>query len=408
MRPHVCCRGPYYPGSAVRIRRVSPHYAGGVDLVCVPADPDAVTAVGPEDDPTTVGLTRSDVEQIWASVLDWYRLGTTPAIQICVRRHGAVVLNRAIGHTRGNAPAGAPDAGVEPITVDSPFCGFSTAKGVTATVISMLIEQGVFAAEDRVCDYIPEFAAHGKGRITIADVLTHSAGVPFMPAGYRGFDAVVDEEVARRALIELRPSWAPGRFRVYHALTSGLILRSLVQRATGLRVRDHLAARILDPLGFRWTTLGVAPEDVDLVVPSVRTGPRPSRAWSMVAGKALGGGMSSMPESATRSFLTAELPSGNLVTTASELSRFYEILTRGGELDGVRVLSPETLRWAIGPAPRIPGFAGRLSRAGFELGARRSKFGADTGHHFGRSGLTTQYGWADPDRGLAGAILTSG
>ncbi len=378
-------------------------------MVCIPADLDAVTAVGPEDDPAAAGLTRADVEAIWESVRAWYRLGTTPAIQICLRRRGSIALNRAIGHGRGNAPADGPDADREPITVDTPFCGFSTAKGVAATVMSMLMEQGVFAAEDRVCDYIPEFAAHGKGRITIADVLGHAAGVPFMPAGYRGFDAVVDEEVAVRALVELRPSWPPGRFRVYHALTSGLILRLLVQRATGKRMRDHLAEQVLDPLGFRWTNFGVRPEDVGRVVPSVRTGPRPSRAWSVVAGKALGGGMSSsMPESAIRDFLTAELPSGNLVTTAAELSRFYEILSRGGELDGVRVLSPEILRNAIRPAPRIPGIAGRVSRAGFELGGRRSKFGPHTESHFGRSGLTTQYGWADLRRGLAGAILTSG
>lgn len=381
----------------------------GIPLVPLPADLDAVTAVGPEDDPAAAGLTRDEVETIWASVRAWYRLGTTPAIQFCLRRNGAVVLNRAIGHSRGNAPGDGPEIEREPLTVDTPFCGFSTAKGVAATVMAMLIEQGAFTPDDRVCDHIPEFAANGKGRITIGDVLSHSAGVPFMPAGFRGFDAVVDEEVALRALIALRPSWPPRRFRVYHALTSGLILRLLVQRATGKRMREHLTERVLDPLGFRWTTFGVRPEDVDAVVPSVRTGPRPSRAWSMVAGKALGGGMSaSMPDSATRAFLTAELPSGNLVTTASELSRFYEILCRGGELDGVRILSPETLRWAIAPAPRIPGIAGRVSRAGFELGARRSKFGAHTETHFGRSGLTTQYGWADLDRGLSGAVLTSG
>ncbi|WP_245556095.1 beta-lactamase family protein [Nocardia cerradoensis] len=378
-------------------------------MVSVPADPDTVTSVGPEDDPTAAGLRPGDVEAVWESVRAWYRMGTTPAIQICLRRHGAIVLNRAIGHGWGNAPGDGPDVERTPITVDTPFCGFSTAKGVAATVMAMLIEQGAFAPEDRVCDYIPEFAAHGKGRITIADVLSHAAGVPFMPAGYRGFDAVVDEDLAVRALIELRPSWPPRRLRVYHALTSGLILRLLVQRATGKRMRDHLAERVLNPLGFRWTTFGVAPEDVDRVVPSVRTGPRPSRAWSVVAGKALGGGMSaSTSAESVRAFLTAELPSGNLVTTASELSRFYEILCRGGELDGVRILSPDSLRSAIAPAPRIPGIAGRVSRAGFELGGRRSKFGAHTETHFGRSGLTTQYGWADLDRGLSGAILTSG
>ncbi|WP_345496466.1 serine hydrolase [Nocardia callitridis] len=378
-------------------------------LVPVADDLDSVTTIGPEGDPADAGTTRADLDALWASVQDWYRLGTTPAIQVCLRRNGTLVLNRAIGHGWGNAPGDAPAA--EPVlaTPETPFCGFSTAKGLSATLMFMLIEQGVFSYDDTVATYIPEFAANGKAAITIGDVLTHSAGVPFVTPPYQGFDLVVDEESAVRGLADLKPSWPTGRFRIYHALTSGLIQRLLVQRATGKRMREHLAEQVLGPLGFRWSTFGVAAEDVDKVVPSVQTGPPPSGVWKFLARKAVGGSMSGhMDDSSTRAFLTAELPSGNLVTTAEELSRFYEILTRGGELDGIRILEPDTLREAIRPAKRLPGLAGRVSRAGFELGARKSKFGRDTAVHFGRSGLTTQYGWADPARGLAGAILTSG
>jgi CubicO group peptidase (beta-lactamase class C family) len=264
------------------------------------------------------------------------------------------------------------------VTPQTPFCGFSTAKGVSAALMFMLIEQGAFALDDPVCEYIPEFAANGKAAITIGDVLSHAAGVPFITPPYKGVELVVDEELA-------------------------------VQRATGKRMRTHLSEQVLDPLGFRWTNFGVPPEDVDKVVPSVKTGPRPSRMAVFLARKALGGRMDGpVSDAAMRAFLTAELPSGNLVTTASELSRFYEILTRGGELDGIRVMEPDTLRQAVQPANRMPGLAGPVSRAGFELGGRRSKFGRNTRSHFGRSGFTTQYGWADPGRGLSGAILTSG
>ncbi|MFC6010684.1 serine hydrolase [Nocardia lasii] len=377
-------------------------------LVTVTEDLDAVTTVGHEDEPADAGTTRAEVEAIWASVRGWYALGTTPAIQVCLRRNGAIVLNRAIGHGWGNAPADRPDAVKIPVTPESPFCGFSTAKGVAATVMSLLVEQGAFALKDPVADYIPEFASHRKGVITIGDVLSHSAGVPFITAPHSGTAAVLDEDLALRTLIDLKPTWPPGRFRVYHALTSGLIQRLLVQRATGKRMREHLADQVLTPLGFRWTNFGVDPADVDKVVPSVKTGPPQPKLARFLAGKALGGRMDNASKATEAAFLAAELPSGNLVTTAYELSRFYEILARGGELDGVRVIEPDTLRAAITPADRIPGLAGRVSRAGFELGARRSKFGRDTGAHFGRSGLTTQYGWADPDRGLSGAILTSG
>ncbi|MGX1808422.1 serine hydrolase [Nocardia sp. NPDC055321] len=378
-------------------------------MVMVDPNLDTVTTVGYEDDPAAAGVTPAAVEAIWAAVRDWYRLGTTPAIQLCLRRDGHVLLNRAIGHGWGNAPKDGPDAEKRLITPDMPFCGFSTAKGVSAAVMFMLIEQGAFALHDPVCEYIPEFAANGKGRITIADVLSHSAGVPFITPPYRGTELIVDEELAVRGLADMKPSWKPGRFRVYHALTSGLIQRLLVRRATGIAMRDHLRTRVLEPLGFRWNNFGVDPADVDLVVPSVKVGPGPSRIWQHLAGRALGGGLSGpTSEADTRAFLTAELPSGNLITTAFELSRFYEILTRGGELDGVRIMTPDTLRAAVRPAPWIPGVAGRVSVAGYELGARRSKFGRDTRSHFGRSGLTTQYGWSDPDRGVSGAILTNG
>ncbi|WP_433726799.1 serine hydrolase domain-containing protein [Nocardia sp. CA-129566] len=378
-------------------------------LVTVADDLDAVTTVGHEDDPADAGLTSVEVESLWASVQAWYRLGTTPAIQTCVRRNGTIVLNRTIGHGWGNSPRDSADAEKVLATPQTPFLGFSTAKGVSAALMFMLVEQGAFELNDPVCKYIPEFAAHGKDAITIGDVLSHSAGVPFVTPPYKGVELVLDEELAVRGLADLVPSWRPGRFRVYHALTSGLIQRLLVQRATGKRMREHLAEQVLEPFGFRWTNFGVRPEDVDKVVPSVKTGPAPSRMSIFLARKALGGRVDgATAKSANHAFLTAELPSGNLVTTACELSRFYEILTRGGELDGIRIMKPETLRAAIQPAPRLPGLAGRVSRAGYELGARRSKFGRNTQSHFGRSGLTTQYGWADPARGLSGAILTNG
>lgn len=377
-------------------------------LVTVAEDVDAVTTIGDEDNPAAAGLSRAQVEALWDSVRQWYRLGTTPAIQVCLRRNGRIVLNRAIGHGWGNAP-GDRDATKVLLTPDMPFCGFSTAKGVAAAVMFLLIEQGVFALDDPVARHIPEFAAHGKEAITVGDVLSHSAGVPFVTGPYRGFELVVDNELAARALADLTPSWPTGRFRVYHAMTAGLIQRALVQRATGKRMREHLAEQILEPLGFRWTNFGVRPQDVDRVVPSVPTGPKPSAVMKFLAHKALGGAMSGpISEQKNRDFLTAELPSGNLVTTAYELSRFYELLTRGGELDGLRIMNPDTVRAAAAPAPWLPGIAGRISRAGFELGGRRSKFGYHTESHFGRTGLTTQYGWADPARGLSGAILTSG
>jgi CubicO group peptidase (beta-lactamase class C family) len=144
----------------------------------VPDDLDAVTAVGDEDHS---GIDRAAIERIWQAVRHWYAGGMHPAIQLCLRYHGRVILNRAIGHGWGNAPTDPPGAEKIPVTTDTPFCVYSAAKAITVTVMHMLAERGYFSLDDRVCEYLPSYTSHGKDRTTIRHVLTHSAGVPFAP-----------------------------------------------------------------------------------------------------------------------------------------------------------------------------------------------------------------------------------
>lgn len=153
----------------------------GDGKIRVPADLDAVTATGEEDHSEIDGAA---VDRIWRAARHWYRAGMHPAIQLCIRHHGRVVLNRAIGHGWGNAPTDEADAEKIPVTTDTPFCVYSAAKAITATVVHMLVERGHFALDDRVCEYLPSYTSHGKHRTTIRHVLTHSAGVPF-PTGQR-------------------------------------------------------------------------------------------------------------------------------------------------------------------------------------------------------------------------------
>ena len=112
-------------------------------------------------------------------------------------------------------------------------------------------------------------------------------------------------------------------------------------------------------------------------------------------------------------YQTAVIPSASVMTTANELSRFFEIFRCGGELDGVRVMTPETLRRALTEQSRLEidlslGFPTRFSY-GLMLGAKvLSPFGLDTDLAFGHLGLINIMGWADPERGLSGALMTSG
>lgn len=373
---------------------------------------DAVTTVADED---AGDVGAAAVERIWDRARDWYRAGMHPAIQVCLRVDGRVVLNRAIGHGWGNGPEDPPDAELVPATTETPFCAYSSAKAITTTVVHMLVERGAFSLDDRVCDYLPSYTSHGKDRTTIRHVMTHSAGVPFATGPRPDVKRMDDSEYAREMLGKLKPIYKPGLVHVYHALTWGPLMREIVSAATGRNIREILATEILDPLSFRWTNYGVAPADVPLVAPSHATG-KPLPAPMAKAFKIAIGGTTHqlIPFTNSERYLTGVLPSSNTVSTADELSRFAEIWRRGGELDGVRVMSPETLRAATREARRLrPDVATGLVPlrwgTGFMLGSDRfGPFGRHAPDAFGHTGLVNIAVWADPSRRLSAGIISSG
>ncbi len=378
----------------------------------VPVDLEAVTDRAEEDHSEVDSVA---VERIWDAARHWYAAGMQPAIQVCLRRNGKVILDRAIGHGWGNGPADPVDAEHIPVRTSTPFCVYSAAKAITTTVTHMLAERGAFSLEDRVCDYLPNYTSHGKDRTTIRHVVTHSAGIPFATGPKPDLKRMDDSEYARDMLGRMKPVYRPGLVHIYHGVTWGPLMREIISAATGRSIRDILADEILGPLGFRWTNYGVAPEDVPLVAPSHVTG-KPLPAPIAKAFKTAVGGTPQqiIPFSNTREFLTGVVPSSNAVSNAHELSRFAEILCRGGELDGVRVLSPETLRAATKQARRLrpdlaTGLAPMRWGTGYMLGSKRfGPFGRDAAGAFGHTGLTDIAMWADPQRALSVAVISSG
>lgn len=359
----------------------------------VPKNLGAITTRGPEEPARAGGLTKAKVDRIWEAGVDLYRSGVHPALQLCVRRNGAVVLNRAIGHARGNGPHDPRDAPKERATPETPFCVYSTSKGITALVVHMLHERGALDIHDRVVDYIPDYGRHGKDEITIAHVLAHRAGVTQIPQHVMELDNLSNRELIIDALSDVKPSAPAGNRLAYHAVSGGFILGEVIQVATGKSIRDVLAEEILDPLRFRWTNYGVAEKDVEKVGPAYVTGPRLLPPLSTLVTRALGQPLDRVIEiSNDRRFLTGIVPSANLVTTGEELSRFFEIFRRGGELDGVRVMEPETLRRALTEQSRLEIdlsllFPTRFSY-GLMLGAQViSLYGLDTQRAFGHLGL---------------------
>jgi CubicO group peptidase (beta-lactamase class C family) len=367
-----------------------------------------------EVDPGSVGMTVQGVERIWAGAERLFRRRMSPAITLCVRREGQVVLDRSLGWARGAGPHDRRDAVRVLATPETPVCTFSSSKAVTATVMHLLAERGVLHLSDRVTDYLPEFAGSGRDAITIGQVLSHRAGIPQLPRDMLDLERLEDPERIIEAIPQLRSVHPPGAAVAYHTVSGGFVLGEVVRRATGKDIRTVLAETILDPLGFRWMNYGVAPEDVSLVGLAYPTGPPPVPPMSGLMTRALGMPFDELTElSNDPRLLVGIVPAGNVVATANEMSRFMDLLRAGGTLDGVTVMKPRTIRRAIVETSyheldRTLGFPLRYSH-GFMLGAKTmSLYGPDTDEAFGHLGFTNVSMWADPRRELAVGFITSG
>ena len=394
---------PRVPGLPDPLRRIA-----------VPDALESVTSFGPEDDPEAAGMSVRAVERVWKAAKLLYRSGVHPAVQVCVRRNGAVVLNRAIGYARGGGPRDHDETEKVPATTETPFVIYSGSKALTAFVVHMLHDRGELDIADPVCKYIAGYGRNGKQEITVGQVLAHRAGVPNLPREAFDLDRVLDREFMVETLRAAKPIFQPGKFLAYHAVSGGFILGEIVHRVTGMDIHAVMASEILDPLGFRWTNYGVAVEDLGAVALNYLTGPPTAPPFSQLLTRALGLGFDELVlASNDPRFLTAVVPSANVVSTAEELSRFYEIFRRGGELDGVLVMSAEGVRHALTEQSRLEidlslGFPTRFGY-GLMLGAQLlSLYGRDTQHAFGHLGFTNMLAWADPERGLSCAVMTNG
>jgi len=381
----------------------------------VPKNLREVTSISAgEEDPRVVGVEPEAVEGIWRAVETLYRSGIHPAIQLCVRREGHVIVDRAIGHARGNGPGDPPQSETVLATTETPFNIYSASKAVTAMVVHLLDQRHQIHLDDTVSYFVPEYAKHGKERITIRQVLTHRAGVPNIPREAIDLDRLNDPDWVLGFLCDAVPLWRPGRLIGYHAISGGFILAEVVRRVTGKGIRTVLDEEILGPLRFRWGNYGVAPDDVPKVALAYVTGPPVLPPLSGILRRALGVPIGEAVKlSNDPRFLTAVIPAGNVITTANELSRFYQLLLAGGELDGVRIFEPRTIHRATAEQSYLEfdltlGFPLRYGM-GFMLGAQwLSLYGPDTEHAFGHLGFTNVVGWADPPRRLAAALMTSG
>ncbi|MEZ4287818.1 MAG: serine hydrolase domain-containing protein [Polyangiales bacterium] len=378
-------------------------------------EPESVTTRSyREVDPRSVGLSPADVEAIWSTVVAYYRLGLHPALALCVRRRGEIVLDRAIGHARGNSPQDPVGTPLVKATPNTLFNFFSGSKSITAMLVHLLHERGAINLDEPVATYVPEFAKNRKHRITIADVLTHRSGIPSAPSEALDLDLLKQPDEILRLVCDLRPTFKPGRVPAYHAITGGFILQEVIERVTGQDLRTILRKAFREPMGMENFDYGVPEEKLDRVAMDAFTGPIPTWPHKNLIQNALGLSMRELVDVANDPrFRTGVVPSGNIIATPEEIGRFFEMLLCGGVYDGKRVLKQQTIARAV--KPETQGQVDRMLMLpvpysmGFMLGSDVFGFyGARCGKAYGHLGFTNVLGWADPERDISVAFMNTG
>lgn len=382
----------------------------------VPRAPASMTTIRPgaEVPPREVGVDPGAVMRIWEAAERLYQSGIHPALALCVRHRGHVLLDRAIGHSHGNGPHDRPDGPKLLATPDTPFGMLSATKAVTAMVIHLLDEWNRLRVDDPVCEYLPAFGVESKRWITIRHVLAHRAGLPNPPLEVMNLDLLEDPDRIIEILGAMPLSSRPGRQLAYHAISGGFILGEIVRRVTGGSIRAFHDEAIRRPLGLRWMRYGVDEDDLPAIATNYFTGFPVLPPVSMILRRALGVDFERAVEvSNDPRFLCGIVPAASMVATADELCRFYELLLRGGTLDGTRVFDPRTVRRATSEQSYLEfdftlGVPLRYG-VGFMLGGDYLSFyGPDTSHAFGHLGFTNVVAWADREREVSVAFMTSG
>ncbi|MDQ3365247.1 MAG: beta-lactamase family protein [Myxococcota bacterium] len=378
------------------------------------APPEEVSDRGVEVDPRQVGLDRKTIDAIWQACVATYRTGLYPALALCVRRRGQVILDRSLGHVRGNAPFDPPDAHRVVASPSTLFNLFSASKMVTAMLVHLCDQRGLLHLDDPVTRYLPAFGQHGKDRITIRHVLTHRAGIPRIPPQFADVGLLERPQEILALLSGQKPLWRAGRRLAYHALTGGFVLGAIVEQVMGKSLRDVMRDEILQPLGFDAFNFGVPPARLREVAVNAFTGPPILPPLAGILRRALSVDfVEAVRVSNDPRFLTSVVPAGNIVSTANEASRFMQLLLDGGTLDGVRVFETRTIERAIAEQTYFEldltlGVPIRYSM-GFMLGGRlASLYGLRTQRAFGHVGFTSVFIYADPSRDLAVSLMTTG
>jgi len=291
---------------------------------------------------------------------------------------------------------------------------FSTTKGAAAVCVARLVEAGLVSYDDPVCAHWPEFAANGKESVTVGQMMSHQAGVPYVDEPL-SFDQIMDVAPVVDALARQAPVWTPGTAHGYHALTYGWLAGELVRRVDGRTLGQYFADDVAAPLGLEfWIGL---PASEEIRVSTLESAPPPTdpEAFALMM-QVMGPGTMGFKALTmngslialdprqnhfnTRAVHATEMPAANGITTARSLARMYAATI--GEVDGVRLVTDDTVDRMRAEAVDGPDnclvVPSRFGM-GFMLdGELTPMLGPGS---FGHAGAGGSLGYADPESGVA-------
>ena len=325
----------------------------------------------------------------------------------------------------------------DPWSDDTLINVFSTTKAIAATCFLQLVERGKVDLDALVGDYWPEYACNGKEKTRVSDFLCHRAAMHGFQGGVPQFDYRHWDQWTE-ALAQQRPFREPGTTQGYHALTYGWLVGELIRRIDGRSVGQYFREEIAEPFNLDFK-IGLEDQDIqrcgdilvdpqptpwalmaiaiapDFVLPkslrSLKSFLRMGDLKVAFASKTAQLGDTNTREMNTREWREAEIPSANGHGTAESLAKLFGILSTGGERDGKRIISPETLKLALtplseGPDTVILGAPIRFG-VGYDLGLGITTI-RGTPHPsriFGHCGVGGTVAFGDPETGLGYGFL---
>ena len=294
---------------------------------------------------------------------------------------------------------------------------YSTTKGMVAICVQQLVESGKLEIDAPVAQYWPEFAARGKQDIPVRQLLCHQAGLPAVRKPLET-PVLYDWNAFAAALAEEEPWWEPGTRHGYHAITFGHLVGEVIRRVSGQSVGEYFRAHVAEPLDAdfhiglpdtehaRTSTLqgrliSGDPSKTSADVPeALKNFMREMADPSTMTGGAFNNPRIPPDAVNTAEWRRAEIPAANGHGTARALARIYGTLSRGGEIDGVRILESESIERAIavqadGPDAVLGGMPMRFG-LGFMLRSPIMPL-SPSSRSFGHPGAGGSLGMADPD-----------